>query len=56
VFRADLYRRYVTPSAAPLGIALPFDRVEFSAADIATYLEQFSVATAFVDRSQTLHS
>jgi NitT/TauT family transport system ATP-binding protein len=56
VFRADLYRRYLTAGTAPPANALPFDRIAFSAADIGAYLDKFSVSTSYVDRSQVPQS
>jgi NitT/TauT family transport system ATP-binding protein len=56
VFRADIYRRYLTPPGAPPASALPFDGIQFSAADVSSYLERFSVSTSFVDRSQVFDS
>ena len=49
VFRPDLYCRSI-PAAALAAPALPpFDGVEFVAADVPTYLEQFDARTPFAE-------
>jgi two-component system, oxyanion-binding sensor len=53
VYREDLYRRYVEPSAAAAPLPTPFDAVRFDAADIPSYLGRFSVFTRFIEARPT---
>jgi hypothetical protein len=49
VFAPDLYRRSVQGSVAAAPLLPPFDRIEFSSANVPAYLEQFEVHTPFAD-------
>ncbi len=49
VFAPDLYHQSVRRNVEAASQLLPFDRIEFSAAAVSAYLEQFEVHTPFTE-------
>jgi NitT/TauT family transport system ATP-binding protein len=50
VFRPDLYRHALPAATMADAAPLPFDGIEFSAADVPAYLRRFDVHTPFAER------
>jgi NitT/TauT family transport system ATP-binding protein len=52
VYRADLYGRHVEAVGASAPLPVPFDDVEFTAADVSAYVGRFNLYTRFAETPQ----